>query len=79
MANKVPEQKKKKPAEPLQVELKPSTAPSSKPQKAKTEGGVIRNCSCSSRFQDKRYGPGRRLFTCGPKTGLHCTVCGSRQ
>ena len=79
MANKVPEQKKKKPAESLQIEVKPSAAPASKPQKAKESGCVIRNCSCTSAFQDKRYGRGRRLFTCGPKTGMHCTVCGNRQ
>ena len=78
MPNKAPERKAK--AEPLKVEastVKLAVAP--KPQKAKESGAVVRNCLCDSPFQDRRYGRGRRVFTCTPKNGLRCTVCGSHQ
>lgn len=77
MPNKVPEQKKK--AEAAAEPLKISVAVAPKPSKAKENGAVIRNCSCTSSFQDSRYGRGRRAFTCSKKNGNSCTVCGKKQ
>lgn len=37
---------------------------------------VLKNCSCSHEFQDKRYGKGRRMCTEGTNKKT-CTVCGS--
>jgi hypothetical protein len=79
MPNKVPEQKKKAAVETLAATPgKTLTAPLKKPPKAKESGCVVQYCSCVSPFQDKRYGPGRRVFICTPKNGTRCTVCGPR-
>ena len=34
---------------------------------------AIKKCKCESAFQDKKYGPQRRVHTPGNK----CTVCGA--
>ena len=76
MPNKAPEEKKK--SEPVKIEAlaKAGAVKAEKPQKAKESGAVVRFCLCQSEFQDRRYGKGRRVFTCAPKGALHCTVCG---
>jgi len=77
MPNKAPERKSK--TEPVKIELVSAAArPAPKPQKAKESGAVLRYCSCTSAFQDRRYGAGRRVFCCAPKGTLSCTVCGGR-
>lgn len=35
---------------------------------------IVKPCSCTSSYQDKKYGVGMRLFTVGSKSC--CTVCG---
>ena len=47
-------------------------------QKAAKTGTVILKCSCSSEYQDKRYGKGMRVHNIG-KEGRACTVCGNRK
>jgi hypothetical protein len=42
----------------------------------KDSGNIIKPHGCASEFQDKHYGKGMRVFTCGPKKGAQCTVCG---
>lgn len=47
-------------------------------------GTVIKKCSCSHEYQDKRYGTGMRVHNVGkkPPTGsafVKCTVCGSKK
>ncbi len=39
---------------------------------------IIKRCSCKSKFQDKRYGKGKRLFneTSNNAYSCRCTVCG---
>lgn len=38
---------------------------------------MILQCNCTSEFQDKKYGKGKRV--CNPKKerGYSCTVCGA--
>jgi len=36
----------------------------------------IINCECKSEFQDKRYGPGKRVGNLNDKGSATCTVCG---
>jgi hypothetical protein len=74
--NKAPERKQK--AEPEKQVLVISVATPAKMSKAKESGAVTRNCSCTSAFQDSRYGRGRRAFTCSKKNGNSCTVCGKK-
>ena len=38
-------------------------------------GTKIINCSCSSAFQDQRYGKGRRLANATKSGDGRCTVC----
>jgi hypothetical protein len=76
MPNKAPEKKFKE--EPKKEVLVIEVAAKPKLAKAKDAGLVLRFCNCRSAFQDKKYGDGKRVFTCGPKNGLHCTVCGAR-
>jgi hypothetical protein len=38
---------------------------------------IILSCSCSSEFQDKRYGHGKRVHNEMAKDGARCTVCGT--
>lgn len=35
----------------------------------------VKRCTCKSPFQDKRYGPGMRLFRQPKKGEDRCTVC----
>ena len=37
---------------------------------------MIRRCSCSHEYQDKKYGKGNRVHNPGAK-GYKCTVCGN--
>ena len=76
MPNKAPERKEK--AETKTEVLKITVAAAPKASKAKESGAVIRNCSCTSSFQDSRYGRGRRAFTCSKKNGNSCTSCGKK-
>lgn len=46
--------------------------------KAKASGSVLEKCNCKSDFQDKRYGPQRRVHNVTTK-GVRCTVCGSEK
>lgn len=44
-----------------------------------TEANKILPCTCESKFQDKEYGKGKRLFNLSQspkKKEAHCTVCG---
>ncbi len=36
---------------------------------------VIKKCTCKHKFQDKRYGKGRRVHTTKDNGGYTCTVC----
>lgn len=44
---------------------------------------VVKTCTCVSGYQDKRYGPGKRVWNeCikdGKRKGWTCTVCGKKQ
>jgi hypothetical protein len=74
MPNKTPEAKQKNATtEAVKVTI---TTAKAKPDKAGKSGAVVRFCSCASKFQDSRYGNGKRVFTCGPKNGIRCSVCG---
>lgn len=37
----------------------------------------IKRCSCEHKWQDKRYGKGRRVKNKTAKGTYRCTVCGS--
>jgi len=38
---------------------------------------AILPCTCDNRFQDSRYGKGKRVFNWGDKSKAYkCTVCG---
>lgn len=43
---------------------------------------MIKPCVCNgtpaANYQDKLYGPGKRVFTPGKKGGDTCTVCGRK-
>lgn len=39
---------------------------------------MIMNCKCKSKFQDKRYGEGKRLHNLCEK-GARCTVCNEKK
>ena len=41
---------------------------------------AVKRCSCEHKWQDKRYGKGKRVFNefkTQNGTGAKCTVCGS--
>ena len=45
---------------------------------------MILNCKCENEFQDKVYGPGRRVHNAGAGSGsgvkqYSCTACGETQ
>lgn len=41
---------------------------------------MIRNCTCVHKFQDERYGPGKRVHNpCKGGDYVRCTVCGSEK
>ncbi len=38
---------------------------------------AIRKCYCTHEYQDKKYGPGKRVMNPTTKPGVYrCTVCG---
>lgn len=42
---------------------------------------IIKRCSCASKFQDSKYGRGKRVFntTTGNTYSYRCTVCGKER
>ena len=41
------------------------------------DNSIINFCGCQHKYQDERYGKGRRLFNKTAKEGVYrCTVCG---
>lgn len=41
---------------------------------------MIKRCTCKNKYQDKKYGKGRRVCNKTGKTDKHrCTVCGSEK
>jgi len=45
---------------------------------------MIAHCTCENKFQDKLYGPGRRVFNAGAGSfgggkRYDCTACGASQ
>lgn len=43
----------------------------------KYTGTAVMACTCKNKFQDERYGAGKRVHNLGPKSGATCTVCGN--
>lgn len=45
-----------------------------------TQGTVVRICTCKHEYQDKKYGPGKRVHNVAAGKSSHsckCTVCSS--
>jgi len=41
---------------------------------------AVKLCTCDNRFQDKKYGPKKRLHNANLKGDKHtCTVCGTER
>lgn len=42
---------------------------------------IVKRCSCNNKFQDKRFGKGKRLFntTTSNAHAYRCTVCGKER
>ena len=40
---------------------------------------IIKQCSCVSEYQDRRYGLGYRVKNETKDEGLRCTVCGTKE